>query len=322
MQEFLFILLLLSISRGQYTNWTKLGVDEEYGSYLDSTSDLYKELFQTRPYQRDLSPVYSKQPKNSSAFNRPPLNVSITLSFVKIFELDPQKQTMTALIEFVQQWKDVRLAWDREDFDDVEMIWVKYDTIWIPEYSMIDLSSYNEAWPDYRRPARLTSDGAVYLDSMAVATLSCLMDLGTFPFDTQTCPIAFALNTYSVNQITMEGVLFPDFDYSKLSGNGEWELRNITKEMIRVPSDIAALDLLFFNLHLKREPNFYLYVIVLPCFLLTLLSVIGMFWTENNKDEQLTKLSIGLTSMMSMTIFVQMVSEQIPRTSTFPLLGE
>ncbi|CAJ0949842.1 unnamed protein product, partial [Mesorhabditis belari] len=46
-----------------------------------------------------------------------------------------------------------------------------------------------------------------------------------------------------------------------------------------------------------------------------------MFWTPNIKKEQLVKLTIGLTSLVSMTVLLQMLSDAIPKTSVFPLLG-
>ncbi|CAJ0933613.1 unnamed protein product, partial [Mesorhabditis belari] len=74
-------------------------------------------------------------------------------------------------------------------------------------------------------------------------------------------------------------------------------------------------------LSIRRVPNFYVYVIATPCFILTTLSIVGMFWTPNIKKEQLVKLTIGLTSLVSMTVLLDMLSSAIPKTSVFPLLG-
>ncbi|CAJ0580674.1 unnamed protein product, partial [Mesorhabditis spiculigera] len=312
--------LLIALNSAKYTDWAKLRVNATESAYLDATAELHKELFQNRYYRKELSPVYSKQPSNLTQTSYPRFNVEIELAFIKLFEINAQSQTVTMGLEFMQFWVDPRLSWLPEEYDGIEVIWLGFDTVWIPEYSVFDVSAITEAWPDYRRPVRVQSTGLVYLDTQQVVTISCPMDLGKFPFDSQICPILFGLASYWVNQITSNGTLF-DFDYKSMSGNGEWTVENISLTAYQVPSKTMPQDVLCFEMYVKREPNFYIYVIVLPTFLLTFLSVTGMFWTPNTKDEQLTKMSIGLTSMMSMTIFVQMVSEQIPRTVTFPLLG-
>ncbi|CAJ0933858.1 unnamed protein product, partial [Mesorhabditis belari] len=49
--------------------------------------------------------------------------------------------------------------------------------------------------------------------------------------------------------------------------------------------------------------------------------LVGMFWSPNIRKEQLTKLSIGLTSLVSMTVLLDLLSTAIPKTRVFPLLG-
>ncbi|CAJ0956012.1 unnamed protein product, partial [Mesorhabditis belari] len=100
-------------------------------------------------------------------------------------------------------------------------------------------------------------------------------------------------------------------------GNGEWDVTNVSTLNIVE----AGMEVTFYLLNIRRVPNFYVYVIALPCFILTALSVVGMFWTRNIKKEQLVKLSIGLTSLVSMTVLLEMLSDSIPKTSVFPLLG-
>ncbi|CAJ0934687.1 unnamed protein product, partial [Mesorhabditis belari] len=53
----------------------------------------------------------------------------------------------------------------------------------------------------------------------------------------------------------------------------------------------------------------------------------GAIWRDFDKrifksvDEKLIKLTLGLTTMMSMTVLLDLVSNQIPKTSQFPVLG-
>ncbi|CAJ0582711.1 unnamed protein product, partial [Mesorhabditis spiculigera] len=131
--------------------------------------------------------------------------------------------------------------WVQADFNGIERFWLAYDQVWIPENSILECSSVSEAWPDYRRPVRVQSSGRVFLDTQQIVTIACPMDLGTFPFDSQLCPINFGLPSYMVNQVSMTGELF-DFDYKSTSGMGEWSVTNITMIQYQIPSEISPMD--------------------------------------------------------------------------------
>ncbi|CAJ0952825.1 unnamed protein product, partial [Mesorhabditis belari] len=150
------------------------------------------------------------------------------------------------------------------------------------------------------------------------------MNVRVFPFDTQKCEIGFSVETYGSDFVTATGETASHLDDSIYDGNGEWEVLDI-KPSKKIYSSYNAkeqeYEYIKFTLRLKRRPHFYIYVIVLPCFMLTLLSIVGMFWNAHIKEEKLTKLSIGLTSMMSMTLLLDMMAQEIPKNATFPLLG-
>ncbi|CAJ0925509.1 unnamed protein product, partial [Mesorhabditis belari] len=131
--------------------------------------------------------------------------------------------------------------------------------------------------------------------------------------DSHVCMIASM--TYEWFKVDQRAGLFTSESDSGAYGNGEFVVKNVT--MFHVPVQGSNLD----QGSAGREPSFYIYVITIPCFLLTFLSIVGCFWTTNVKERQLEKLAIALTSMMSMTTFVDMVSQQMPKTNDFPLLG-
>ncbi|CAJ0584542.1 unnamed protein product, partial [Mesorhabditis spiculigera] len=108
------------------------------------------------------------------------------------------------------------------------------------------------------------------------------------------------------------------FDYM---GNSEWKVENMTKEIIFINDSFYKFDQANFHFHLRRQPHFYIYVIVVPSSILSILSIIGMFVGPNDRQDQLTKLTIGLTSLMSITVLLDIVTSSIPKSQTFPLLG-
>lgn len=91
------------------------------------------------------------------------------------------------------------------------------------------------------------------------------------------------------------------------------------------------------TLSIKRRPNYYVQVrndtkfcignytfkvLGLPTFIITTLAIFGLFAPFSSKDERQEKVSMGLTTMLSMSIIVMVIGEALPKTSkSQPLLG-
>ncbi|CAJ0932982.1 unnamed protein product, partial [Mesorhabditis belari] len=171
--------------------------------------------------------------------------------------------------------------------------------------------------PDSVRAVSISNNGTVTMPTVFYVESSCVITVNVFPFDTQKCNVPIMSFVYGGDDVVTTGVV-GDKAIMVSPGNGEWEVTNVTT----LDTGFDTMQVFYFEIHLKRVPNFYIYVIALPCFILTLLSIIGMFWSPNVRKEQLTKLSIGLTSMVSMTVLLDMLATAIPKTAVFPLLGE
>ncbi|CAJ0924181.1 unnamed protein product, partial [Mesorhabditis belari] len=283
-----------------------------------NTQRLYFELFERRAYKRELSPIYSLQPYNLTAQEVPRFNVNITLAYVKVIELAAQSQEVDQLFEFGFEWTDPRLQWNPDDFGGVSKIWLQMDSIWLPENSICNAKSIEEVVPIYQKQIELRYDGSLYMDRTLYVSLSCSMNLGHFPFDTQTCQVGFVVYNYDISLATMDVMIYNDLDSQ---GNAEWTILNISAGKRIITYSDFAFEYAFYTFVYKRIPNFYIWVIAVPAFLLTFLSIIGLFWVSTSVDEKLLKLSLGLTTMMSMSVLLELVSNQIPKTSSFPVIG-
>ncbi len=74
-----------------------------------------------------------------------------------------------------------------------------------------------------------------------------------------------------------------------------------------------------FKLHLRRRSLFYVLNIVCPCVMLSVLQLM-VFRVPSPAGE---KVSLSITLLLSFTVFLLMVSDNMPQTSTsVPLLGE
>jgi len=70
---------------------------------------------------------------------------------------------------------------------------------------------------------------------------------------------------------------------------------------------------------MRRKPLFYVFNMILPCLLITLVALLG-FYIPNDSGE---KVSMGITTLLSMTVFLMLVTESMPPTSdVLPLVGQ
>jgi hypothetical protein len=80
---------------------------------------------------------------------------------------------------------------------------------------------------------------------------------------------------------------------------------------------------LHYLLGLQRKPEYYVYVLLLPTFLLTSLCIIGSFTPNSNINERNERVTLGLTTLLSMAVILNVVSSEMPIGSLhLPVLGK
>ena len=76
---------------------------------------------------------------------------------------------------------------------------------------------------------------------------------------------------------------------------------------------------LTYYLVLQREHLYYQFNLILPCILITAIALL-VFCLPPESGE---KMSLGITVLLSLTVFLLMVADRMPATSeTIPLIGE
>ncbi|CAJ0949729.1 unnamed protein product, partial [Mesorhabditis belari] len=282
-------------------------------------ANLYNELFNDRHYNRELSPVFEGK-RNFSGPSPPPLQIIFVLDYLQIFGLDAQSQLLSTCIQLRISWLDPRLSWDPANHDGIEQLHVLADTIWIPDAQFGSVKTLDDMSPGLNKAVKVTSDGWVETVTPYYMEIACQITISSFPFDNQSCELPLLSFSYASSLIATNGSVGQRVG-AQLSarsiGNGEWECTGIDQLVI----EQGGVQLFCFYINLKRVPNYYVYVIAVPCFVMTFLSILGMFWKRNNESKHLDRLLIGLTSLISMTLLLDLLSNAIPKTSVFPLLG-
>ncbi|XP_077977258.1 neuronal acetylcholine receptor subunit alpha-10-like [Glandiceps talaboti] len=284
-------------------------------SWLTGASEqkLFEDLF--TGYNRRVRPVRN--------FTHP-ITVYFNIRINQIADMDERNQILKVNAWTEQQWTDEMVLWKPNMYDGLSEIRVPASELWLP-----DITLYNNAdTHDYASDNTTASNaivmynGTVKLKSKPTLLKStCKINVKYFPFDVQACKLKFGSWTYTSMQINLL-----NSSYS-LHGEGyirneQWEMvYNVTQRNVKdyICCPEQYIDVTFY-LCLRRKPMYYIYNLIIPCLLLCALSLTGFFMPYS---VGVVKASISVTLILSLTVFLLLVAEMMPRTSEeIPLIGQ
>ncbi|PIO72047.1 Neurotransmitter-gated ion-channel ligand binding domain protein [Teladorsagia circumcincta] len=227
-------------------------------------------------------------------------------------------------------WIDYRLAWNVSRYGGVTSIRFAggENQIWRP-----DVLLYNSANEDfdstYKSNEVVYSTGEVNWVPPGIFRASCKMDITYFPFDDQLCHLKFGSWTYNGNALDLQistenGEVFfsePAMDLSTYTPSGEWNLIKVpaVREVFYSQCCPEPYSTVTFYMLLRRRSIFYLFNIVFPSLLISLMTLVGFCLPAHDMSE---KIGYQTTILLSICFFVTIVSEMTPPTSeSVPLLG-
>uniref|UniRef100_A0A4W3GYK5 Cholinergic receptor, nicotinic, alpha 4b n=1 Tax=Callorhinchus milii TaxID=7868 RepID=A0A4W3GYK5_CALMI len=241
------------------------------------------------------------------------------LSIAQLVDVDEKNQMMTTNVWVKQEWNDFKLRWDPLEFENVTSIRIPSELIWRP-----DIVLYNNADGDFAvthmTKAHLFYDGQVRWVPPAIYKSSCSIDVTFFPFDQQCCKMKFGSWTFDKAKIDLVS-MHSHVDQQDYWESGEWVIvsavanHNIKKYecCIEVYSDIT------YSFFIKRLPLFYTINLIIPCLLISCLTVL-VFYLPSDCGEKIT---LCISVLLSLTVFLLLITEIIPSTSlVIPLIGE
>ncbi|KAM9456715.1 neuronal acetylcholine receptor subunit alpha-9-II [Clarias gariepinus] len=246
------------------------------------------------------------------------LNVTLQVTLSQIKDMDERNQVLIAYLWIRQTWYDAYLKWDKDEYDGLEVIRIPSSLVWRP-----DVVLYNKADEDLPSPVDtnvvLRYTGEITWDAPAITKSSCVVDVSYFPFDSQQCNLTFGSWTYNGNQVDIT-MAMDSGDLSDLVENVEWECDGMpaTKNVIMYGCCSDPYPDITYTLLLRRRSSFYIFNLLLPCFLISFLAPLGFFLPADSGE----KVSLGVTVLLALTVFQLVVAESMPHTESVPLIGK
>ncbi|GMT13399.1 hypothetical protein PFISCL1PPCAC_4696, partial [Pristionchus fissidentatus] len=164
--------------------------------------------------------------------------------------------------------------------------------------------------------------GVVEMQKYMDVTFACNFDTFNFPFDIQDCTYCLTLPFYTNDELVLKTTIDDD---AFVQDTSEWAL---ALTGLSNNSCHQKTDFFYFNITMTRRPAFWVTLVILPTFLLVTVVLLGLFCgsvhepIENVRFFQAnTQVSLGLATMMSMTVNVGILNESLAKSQTLPIIG-
>ncbi|KAK7498163.1 hypothetical protein BaRGS_00010423 [Batillaria attramentaria] len=163
--------------------------------------------------------------------------------------------------------------------------------------------------------------GEVLWMPQAMLNSSCSFDTLYFPFDEQECKLKFGSWTYNGWKLDLNFIHGQEsMDLTDFTPSNEWTIvANEGKKHIQRYNCCPEpyLDITF-TLRMRRRVAFYSFILILPCGLLSLLTMV-IFWVP---PESPAKLQIGMNIFLAFFVLLLLLADYTPRAAaSIPLIG-
>lgn len=269
---------------------------------------LVRDLF--RGYNKLIRPVQNMTQKVEVAFG---------LAFIQLINVNEKNQIMKSNVWLRLVWNDYQLQWDEADYGGISVLRLPPDKVWKPDIVLFNNADGNYE-VRYKSNVLIYPDGEVLWVPPAIYQSSCTIDVTYFPFDEQTCIMKFGSWTFTGDQVALS--LYNNKDYVDLSDywkSGTWDIievpayLNIYNESTPTETDIT------FYITIRRKTLFYTVNLILPTVLISFLCVL-VFYLPAEAGEKVT---LGISILLSLVVFLLLVSKILPPTSlVLPLIAK
>ncbi|XP_071369027.1 neuronal acetylcholine receptor subunit alpha-7-like [Centroberyx affinis] len=265
-----------------------------------------------RELLRDYNPMERPVANDSQ-----PLTVRISFTLMQVMDVDEKNQILTTNAWLQLQWYDHYLQWNQSEYPGVKNLRFTPDQVWTPDILLYN-SAHDKFDATFKTNVLVNSSGFCEYLPPGIFISTCNVDVRWFPFDIQRCELKFGSWTFDGWLLDLQ---MKEADVSGYMPNGEWDLLEVPGDRNEVFYDCCAEPYpdVTFVVTLRRRTLYYALNLLIPCVLLSSMTLL-VFLLPASSGE---KISLGITVLLSLTVFMLMVAEIMPATSdSVPLIGQ
>ncbi|XP_064644534.1 neuronal acetylcholine receptor subunit alpha-10-like isoform X2 [Lineus longissimus] len=257
---------------------------------------------------------------------RPVMNASKTviikfgLRLNQIIDLDERHQVLTTNVFIDQEWEDENLKWNASEYNSIKSLRIPAHDVWLPDTFIFNNADDGSTGFMQGVHVLLDENGTVLWPVPVKLKSSCKVDITYFPFDDQVCILRFGSWIYSIYWMDFIST-HESADLDLYVDNSEWELLSVSLEKkverTTTTNSEPRVDLTY-TLHIRRRTFYYIFNIIVPCVMLSVLTLLT-FWLPSTSGEKVT---LGLSVFLAFSMFMLLIAEEVPATSeSVPLIG-
>ncbi|XP_071440716.1 neuronal acetylcholine receptor subunit alpha-7-like isoform X2 [Hetaerina americana] len=248
-----------------------------------------------------------------------PLEVKFGLTLQQIIDVDEKNQLLITNIWLSLEWNDYNLKWNDSEYGGVRDLRITPNKIWRPDVLMYN--SADEGFDGtYHTNVVVRHNGSCLYVPPGIFKSTCKIDITWFPFDDQHCDMKFGSWTYDGNQLDLVLNSEEGGDLSDFITNGEWHLLGMPGKKNTITYQCCPepyVDVTF-TIQIRRRTLYYFFNLIVPCVLISSMALLGFTLPPDSGE----KLTLGVTILLSLTVFLNLVAETLPQVSdAIPLLG-
>ncbi|GFN75017.1 neuronal acetylcholine receptor subunit alpha-7 [Plakobranchus ocellatus] len=238
------------------------------------------------------------------------VEVRVGIGIFDVVSLDTKDQTLHVNGYLSTIWKDEYLQWNSSDYGNITSMVLTQNYVWTPDLTLSRSIDANIFLGSSQTNLLLHSDGTVSWQPSFNSFFTCKVDVSKFPLDVNICPIVVGSWMHSNSLINLSTtnphtLLEPDIT------NGEFDIAVEEPLKVSLPYDGLLYDMIHFRLKLSRKPTHTFLSLLLPMFVIGLLSPISFLVPANNTD----KVSLSLDILLSTAVCIGVVSGNLPERS-------
>ena len=241
------------------------------------------------------------------------LVVDIMLYVGALQEFDEVLERFSLVTVLSLSWTDERLTWNSSDYGEISTTFFGYKEVWVPELILTNPSEKIDSFGKDWHRIRYRSDGKAAWKPGSLVHATCSVNAYYFPFDIQECFLDLFVFGYYASEVRFNANNNA-VDISFMPKHGTW---NVIGTSVKVGTEGGTSNVRYY-FRLERRPQYLIINVIMPILFLNLLNVL-VFLLPAESGE---RVSYSITVLLSIAVFMTIVSDTLPRTSEpMPLIS-
>ncbi|KAG9264585.1 5-hydroxytryptamine receptor 3A-like [Astyanax mexicanus] len=220
------------------------------------------------------------------------ITVNLTSIQYQTLSVDTKTLRFSSRLKITMQWKDPDLAWTESQYRFKDLI-MPSSKMWTPHLT-VDNAVYTDVKP-VSKDILVKNDGTVSYSVIMYITVMCGINLFTYPFVSESCPVALnGWNQSSCGLTLLYGrILIVGGD------RGEWKTLSV---------NLHGKGRNYLNVFLSLNPFNAVVALVLPTALIMIVDLVSFALPLDGGERNSFKIKL----VFSFTMFLMMLCKQVP----------